>query len=957
MLEMVIACGRVIGYLTVICASIIGVRFLLYFHSFILRWPRYRQLRPVTTADIRALPRIPYVKIQITTRGLPDSTRVIRRGVHNVVELTREAPELYAEKLSIEVVTESQEQKALLDDDFARQDFPLQAFVLLVPEEYASSHGTKLKARSLHYMIELRRRGFNRKLGRTFIVHYDEESVMEPGELRKLIQYLANTSKQLSEGPIYYPLEYGDAAMICRAMEANRPIGCFECRKVMENGTPLHLHGSNLVVDEDLENALGWDIGTLEGQPLVAEDYVFGVRAYLRFGPQIFGWHGSIMLEQPPFTLTSAFKQRYRWIIGVLQGITSMQKMAEFRLLPRKKRLHLVWATAFRIMTFALGLPTGAFSLLYLLYQMGSVVTGRNELPLPVPLMGWLFFVSFLWLNSMLIGAWYNLCADRQLSVRLRCLEGLRVMTMAPVAGVVESGAGFWAVLQWLAGNRTATWQPTPKAMPARRLLRARGSAERAQLLLYALGSALVALLYLIAPLMIVLSALFPSPWSRLLVALEIVALGELAVARILLKTTPADESLAPVDTTARQVGRRPVSASSRLSRVSLRSGAAFLALGISFQWLLLGVNSPLAINPALQGASASNQACAPAAAGAAVNAAASLKRPADYQTGVNFPQWGSAGYSLQDKEWLSGLRQIKQQTAAQWVGVSINLYQPSLTSTRVQAGPATPSPQALGEGIRVAMAMHYHVFVFPQLTVGGAHSWAGDIQFPTRLLAQAWFDSYWAAFRPYVVAAAQAGAQELAVGSEFELLQPADQALWKQLITRAHQAFPGKLTYDINWSSLYYPLPAWLHNPFLNAIGVSVYNPLTDTPRRLDPHALPALWQTTIGRSLDAFASKVGKPLLISELGYRDSADALYDPWEITTSAPADQVEQAAAYNAALSNVMNDPHIAGVFAWAWAFQPFDLQCRLAAQVLHDWYAAPSLGAVTAGDAQGRAVH
>ena len=117
-----------------------------------------------------------------------------------------------------------------------------------------------LKARALHYMVELRRRGVNRKQGKTFIVHFDEESVMEPDELRKLFKFLATTDKKLTEGPIYYPLEYTDASAFCRAMEANRPIGCFECRQVMESGTPLHLHGSNLVIEEDLEHELGWEI-------------------------------------------------------------------------------------------------------------------------------------------------------------------------------------------------------------------------------------------------------------------------------------------------------------------------------------------------------------------------------------------------------------------------------------------------------------------------------------------------------------------------------------------------------------------------------------------------------------------------------------------------------------------------------------------------------------------------
>jgi len=64
-----------------------------------------------------------------------------------------------------------------------------------------------LKARALHYMVELRRRGVKRKPGKTFIVHFDEESVMEPDELRKLFKFLATTDKKLTEGQIYYPLE------------------------------------------------------------------------------------------------------------------------------------------------------------------------------------------------------------------------------------------------------------------------------------------------------------------------------------------------------------------------------------------------------------------------------------------------------------------------------------------------------------------------------------------------------------------------------------------------------------------------------------------------------------------------------------------------------------------------------------------------------------------------------
>lgn len=958
MLAMILICSQFIGYLIVILVSIIGIRSLFYFHSFFFHWPRYRQLRLITTEDIKALPHIPFVKIQITTRGLPDSTRVIRRGIQNIIALVNEAPDLYWSNVSIEVITESQEQKELLEQDFVQSSFPVQAFVLVVPREYETPKGTKLKARALHYMVELRRREFNSKPGRTFIVHYDEESVMEPGELRKLIHYLATTPKPLSEGPIYYPLEYNDASMICRAMEANRPIGCFECRKVMESGTPLHLHGSNLVIDEDLENALGWDIGTLDEQALISEDYVFGVQAYLRQGPEIFGWHGCIMLEQPPFSLKSAFKQRYRWITGVLQGITIMQKMPEFYHLPRRTRIHLVWATRYRILTFALGLPTGAISPLYLLYQLGAVLTGHDFLLLPVPVLCWLVFVSFLWLNSMLIGAWYNLSYALQLSARQHWIEGMRVLTMAPIAGILESSAGFWAVVQWLTGNRRVSWEPTPKKAQVAKIpkqaswrKRKKGLYEMLQLLQYTASAVAVMVAYIVVPLIIISSSIFPYVWSQWLIPFELLALGELVIFSILLKTTPKHDNRSP-DYASQDVIHRasaPGFRGFKVRRLSMRYGAAVLMLGIILQGLLLNWSSPWAGKGLSQQASNSYQACTtqgtlsdtiePIKPSGSIKANAGQQR-ADFQTGVIFPQWGSMAYSEKDGHWQVGLHEIQQQTAAQWVGLAINLYQPSLISTQVQANQATPTPQATVEGIHAARAMGYHVFVFPQLTVGGAVSWAGNIQFPTQQLAQAWFDSYWLAYKPYVEAAAQAGAEELAVGSEYELLQPAAPALWNQLIERVHQVFPGKLTYDMNWSSLYYPLPTWLHNAHLSAIGVSVYTPLTDTPQRLNPATLPALWRATIGTLLDSFAEQVGKPVLVSEIGYRNSSDALYNPWEVTTNTPTDPLEQAAAYNAALTNIVADPHIVGVFAWAWEFPPFDVRCLPAAQVLHHWYGA-----------------
>lgn len=423
----------ILGPVVFVGVSVIAARMASYWWSFLFRWKRYRRGTTVSTGDLRSL----------TTRGSAGSTEVIVRGIRNVIALAMEDPAFYARFLSVEVVTESAAQPEDLRNAFGSAPIPVET--LVVPQDYETPMGTKLKARGLHYVVEQRRALWNRKPGRTFIVHYDEESVMVPAELRKLIDCLASTGKRILEGPIYYPLDYMRASALCRAMEANRPIGCYECRHVMESGSPLHLHGSNLVIDETLENDIGWDI------------------------KEIFGWHGCVMLEQPPFSVHSAFKQRCRWIFGVLQGMSAMSRNTLFVSLPRKTRTSLVWGTRYRIGTFALGSMVGVLSAiifpLFLIRAMESLLLD-SEAPLPAPGSAWLAVVGIMWMGSVFIGAWHNV-ADAGLGRLVRTAEIARALVMAPVAGLIESSAALWAVLEWAGGKREVSWVPTPKTKQA----------------------------------------------------------------------------------------------------------------------------------------------------------------------------------------------------------------------------------------------------------------------------------------------------------------------------------------------------------------------------------------------------------------------------------------------------------------------------------------------------------
>ncbi len=317
-----------------------------------------------------------------------------------------------------------------------------------------------------------------------------------------------------------------------------------------------------------------------------------------------------------------------------------------------------------------------------------------------------------------------------------------------------------------------------------------------------------------------------------------------------------------------------------------------------------------------------------------------SLKQ--NFQMGVSFPQWSPAGYGASDAKWLTELPQMRQQTAACWVGMPILFNQASLSSTVVTTGISTPSTTSFAYGVRYAQSLGLHVFMTPLIDVDGPQSWSGSIAFSTYDQEQQWFTSYWQAIKPYVTVAAQLGVEQLAIGTEYEWLQQnAPDTLWNGLIANIRSIYHGTLTYDMNWTSLQYKPPTWMHNPALKFIGVSAYLPIVNTQERIDPTQMFDLWKGTVKLSLDNFAKALGEPILVSEIGYRNSADALYHSWETTSTTLADPVEQAGACDAALANITPDPNILGVFFWGWDDTgSFSLKGLQAASIIRTHYSS-----------------
>lgn len=430
-----------------------ALRYVYYYRCWSVS-RRYFGAAPHVDAEALARRDVPNLKVQITTKG--GALPVVQRSLEELEAILQRQPWLVT-KLSAEVITEKKDEADALTQRF--RGSALNVTALPLPEDYATPNGTRLKARALHYMVERRRAGFNAKPGRTFIIHFDEETLVEEPQLLVLVDYLAGEPAVLSQGPIVYPLEWKKTPWICRALESTRPFGCSECARVMEHPPPPHLHGSNLVVDEAAENQLGWDFGTIEGQPYVAEDLLFGLRAYAALGASAFGWHGATMLEQPPFSLYWAVQQRMRWVLGALQGLSAMFTRAEFNRLSAREKRRLTWAISFRVGTYALGLPVGFAGLYFILHP--AAVTTHWASP------GGLWHVLVLaaglgWIMSYQIGMLRNL-RHQNVSRWVRIQHCAVMLILTPLTGLCETVGPFVAVVRWLFGARRAAWTPTPK--------------------------------------------------------------------------------------------------------------------------------------------------------------------------------------------------------------------------------------------------------------------------------------------------------------------------------------------------------------------------------------------------------------------------------------------------------------------------------------------------------------
>jgi hypothetical protein len=255
--------------------------------------------------------------------------------------------------------------------------------------------------------------------------------------------------------------------------------------------------------------------------------------------------------------------------------------------------------------------------------------------------------------------------------------------------------------------------------------------------------------------------------------------------------------------------------------------------------------------------------------------------------------------------------------TGADHVELVVAWYQDDAAATELGEHPrySAPAP-SVRAAIRAARAAGLDVILFPIVRLSAPRApdeWRGTLRPRDRA---AWWRSYGARLEALARLAAEERVAVLSVGSELSTLDgPADRDDWARAIARARRRFRGPLLYSANWDHFrdvaIYDL--------VDRIGISAYFALVEPGAPTTVDDLVRGWRDWRAE-LARFARARGRPLTLTEVGYRSIAGAAAAPWDEALRGPVDLDEQRRCY-AAFRRVWRDAPddvLAGVYFWNW---------------------------------------
>jgi len=244
---------------------------------------------------------------------------------------------------------------------------------------------------------------------------------------------------------------------------------------------------------------------------------------------------------------------------------------------------------------------------------------------------------------------------------------------------------------------------------------------------------------------------------------------------------------------------------------------------------------------------------------------------------------------------------------------VVVNAYQSDRFASDISLRPRrSPSHAAVERTIRQVREAGMRAALMPvvRLEQRAPHEWRGRIAPADGL--DAWFAAYRGFVLPLAKIAEERGAERFVVGSELSSLE-AHTRYWRALITQLRGVYSGTLTYSANWDRVQ-SVALWDE---LDEIGLTAYFPLAEDRQAPSEEAIARAWRSPRAE-IEAIAQRVGKPVLVTEVGYVSQRGAAGTPWQHSTVEGLDLALQQRLYRGFCDAFAQSPSLLGFYVWNW---------------------------------------
>ncbi len=293
-----------------------------------------------------------------------------------------------------------------------------------VPHDYATPSGTAAKARALHYALQTSPLGH-----RSWLVHLDEESQPTRSGIIGIAAMIREEEEinplcpRIGQGTITYHREWKKHPFLTLSDCIRSGSDKGRLYLSMKVGAPLFgLHGSFIVVRNDVEKSVGFDIGP---RGSLTEDAWWGTLAMDRgFRCR---WVEGHIAEQCTHRVPDFLKQRRRWFNGLVR--TSLGAPASLRWRAVLIVSMLAWASA----PFAW------------IYTIGHLIDGGYINPVVRALAN---FSLAVYVATTLIGLQLNMREHGMRSVVQKVRWALIWLVCLPVFSLMEAAAVAYGIMR-----------------------------------------------------------------------------------------------------------------------------------------------------------------------------------------------------------------------------------------------------------------------------------------------------------------------------------------------------------------------------------------------------------------------------------------------------------------------------------------------------------------------------